>query len=230
MELKKLNQTGSVDEYMDHFERVKARMLLENRQFSVTDFIDSFISGLKEEIIPFVKAFKFLSLEDAFEYALHMKTVTDNQFKKLKVPYKSIQHTPSTTMKPTLEKLNPVISKPTTYNQQPRNALIDQRRSLGLCFKCGDKYFPGHQWKVRVQMLLCQEEMIKEINNLEESKQLHSEAITEFKAEETIISMHATTSNPQVNTMSFKGQIGDIPVFALIDSRSTHNFIDPNVL
>jgi hypothetical protein len=36
-------------------------------------------------------------------------------------------------------------------------ALMEQRRALGQCFKCGDKYFPDHQCKVKIQMLLGQD-------------------------------------------------------------------------
>lgn len=42
--------------------------------------------------------------------------------------------------------------------------------------------------------------------------------------------MHATTTNPQINTMRFKGKIGDIHVYVLFDSGSTHSFVDPTML
>jgi hypothetical protein len=48
--------------------------------------------------------------------------------------------------------------------------------------------------------------------------------------EEAIVSMHATSGNHSANTIQFKGQIGNQPVFALIDSGSTHSFVNPNVL
>lgn len=48
--------------------------------------------------------------------------------------------------------------------------------------------------------------------------------------EEAVVSMHATSTNPSLKTMKFKGQIGKRPVYALLDSGSTHSFIDPRVL
>lgn len=74
---------------MDQFEKVKTRLLLENRHFSESDFVVSFINGLKEDVKPFVKPFKPLTLEDAYEYALHMENAIDCQFKKLKITVKS---------------------------------------------------------------------------------------------------------------------------------------------
>jgi Retroviral aspartyl protease len=44
--------------------------------------------------------------------------------------------------------------------------------------------------------------------------------------EEAFVSMHATSYNQRPNTMKFEGQLGNTPIYALIDSRSTHNFIN----
>jgi hypothetical protein len=45
-----MRQTGTVEEYMEQFERVRSKLVLEKRQFSEIVFIDAFISGLKSEI------------------------------------------------------------------------------------------------------------------------------------------------------------------------------------
>jgi hypothetical protein len=39
--------------------------------------------------------------------------------------------------------------------------LIEHRRALGLCFKCGEKYYPGHHCNVKVHMMIEQEEAKK---------------------------------------------------------------------
>lgn len=48
--------------------------------------------------------------------------------------------------------------KPVNGIKNQRNALIEQRRALGLCFPCGEKYSPGHQCKLKVNMLVGQDE------------------------------------------------------------------------
>jgi predicted glycoside hydrolase/deacetylase ChbG (UPF0249 family) len=55
-------------------------------------------------------------------------------------------------------------------------------------------------------------------------------AYTEMEIEEGVISMRATHHNSFVQTMKFKGQIGKNINYALIDSGSTHNFVDPAIL
>jgi hypothetical protein len=52
----------------------------------------------------------------------------------------------------------------------------------------------------------------------------------EIESEEPIVSFHAFHSNPKQYIMRFKGEIGHKPVCALIDSGSTHSFVDQIVL
>jgi Retroviral aspartyl protease len=53
---------------------------------------------------------------------------------------------------------------------------------------------------------------------------------SELDIKEAVISMHATHRNLFMQTMKFKGQIGKNSIYALIDSGSTHSFVDPVVL
>jgi hypothetical protein len=68
-ELMELHQTIGVGEYIYRFERLHARLLLENRLFSENDFIDAFIGGLKPELRVFINAFKPTILEDVYDHA-----------------------------------------------------------------------------------------------------------------------------------------------------------------
>lgn len=213
---------------MDQFERLKSRLLLVHRQFSELDFVDAFISGLNGEIKPFVKAFKPITLEEAFEYALHMESATDNQYKRFKGITKVSSIQSSTSVQNNRDKAPMSGQRVNSGNFHTRNALVDQRRALGLCFKCGEKYFRGHQCKIEVQMLLGQEEEGDDIIEPNMAQELTGESV--MLAEEAIVSMHATSSNPQISTMRFKGQIGTASVFALIDSGSIHSLVNPAVL
>jgi RNase H-like domain found in reverse transcriptase/Reverse transcriptase (RNA-dependent DNA polymerase)/Integrase zinc binding domain/Retroviral aspartyl protease/Ty3 transposon capsid-like protein/Integrase core domain/Chromo (CHRromatin Organisation MOdifier) domain len=219
-ELKELHQNGSVEEYIEQFERLRSKLLIENRLFTETDFIDVFYSGLKQEIRAFVRAFKPQSLDETFEYALQMESALDTQLKKLKAVNK-----PSMCVAPVAK---PNVTPPVTKSfGNTRNVLVEQRRALGLCFKCGERYYPGHQCKIKVQMLMGQVSKSQE----EEGDQVTlEESDQELDNEEAIVSVHLTKPNPHSQCLKFKGKIGNVPVFALIDSGSTHSFIDPSVL
>jgi hypothetical protein len=112
--------------------------------------------------------------------------------------------------------------KPVTVKEQTRNSLIDQRRALGLCFKCAEKYYPGHQCKVKVHMMVAQEE--------EEDEEEQQELDGEDSIDNVVVSMCVISSNSQLSTMRFKGKLGTREICALFDSGSTHSFVNPNAL
>jgi Retrotransposon gag protein len=146
-EFKSLLQMGSMEEYWYLVEKLKSRMLLEGRQLTEKDFIDVFISGLKGEIKPFVLAFKHVSFEAALEYALYIESATDCQYKKIKVSNKLPSYPSISYSKIINDKLPVKLVLPPT---NPKHTLIEQRRALGKCFKCGERYFFGHQCKVKL--------------------------------------------------------------------------------
>jgi hypothetical protein len=153
---KMMQQLTSVSDYFEQFEKLRTRLVLEGRQFSHTDYVDVFICGLKGELKPFVKIFKLVTVEEALEYALYVEEANECQFKKFKCVPRVSFTVNLVPLKQNTEKVPAVLGK------QPapmfNKSLIEQRRALGQCFKYGDKYFPGHQCKIKVQMLIGNED------------------------------------------------------------------------
>jgi RNase P/RNase MRP subunit p29 len=171
-----------------------------------------------------VMAFKPLSLVSAYEYALYMESAVEMQQKR----WRNNSKVPLTTFvfpKAYYDKVPSAATKPNPGNATTKGTLIDQRRALELCFKCGDKYYPRHQCKFKIQMLQGDEGSRVEV----EGELLHQEETEDIQVE-AFVSMHATSSATHTSTMKFKGVIGSKPIFALIDSGSTHSFINPAVL
>lgn len=54
--------------------------------------------------------------------------------------------------------------------------------------------------------------------------------MSKVEEEKAVVSVHASSSNPNLKTMRFTGQIGNKPIVALLDSGSTHTFIAPIAL
>jgi hypothetical protein len=201
---KAMHQVTSFREYFEQYEKLRTQLVLEGRQFSNTDYIDAFVCGLKGEVKPFVKMFKPTAVEEAVEYALYVEEANDNQFKQFKIVPMSPFSAPSLSAKNSIEK------SPTSMIKQPQpmlnRTLIEQCRALGQCFKCDDKYFSGHWCKVKVQMIIGHEE---EVSMPDEDELVIPTATEVINAEEAIVSMQATTSNPKASTMKFKGFIGN---------------------
>nr|CAD1832016.1 unnamed protein product [Ananas comosus var. bracteatus] len=83
-EFNKLVQTGTVDEYQEQFEDLRARLLITDSQFSLDYFLSSFLSGLKDEIKSAVKMLYPRTLTQAFEQAKLQEQTIAAMMKKSK--------------------------------------------------------------------------------------------------------------------------------------------------
>ena len=137
-EFNKLSQKGTLDEYQEKFEELKPYMLQFNSNLPESYFISSFVSGLKEELKLRVKAYEPNTLAAAYRQARLHELSLELEHKKQKPNFrpnlnpnlKSTYHAPHQTARMTTS-----------------NSLIEQRRAQNLCFKCGDKFIPGHVCK-----------------------------------------------------------------------------------
>lgn len=96
-------------------------------------------------------------------------------------------------------------------------AEMQERRDKKLCYYCDEKYEPGHKCKKRQIFLL----------EGEESEDTIDENSTETK--DPIVSVHALSGSVSHQTMRIRGNIKNKAITILIDSGSTHNFLDPVV-
>ncbi|GJT74384.1 retrotransposon gag domain, retroviral aspartyl protease [Tanacetum coccineum] len=95
----------------------------------------------------------------------------------------------------------------------------------GLCFRCKEKFAPGHRCKLATFLLL-------EISNDNEQLEDREVEVNENEYEEGInqqdmaeISFHAILRKTSGTTMKVEGTLEDRKVLTLVDSGSTHNFI-----
>jgi hypothetical protein len=95
---------------------------------------------------------------------------------------------------------------------------MDERREKGLCFNCDNKYSKAHK---------CSEKKVFYIDNEEEEDQ-ELEPSQDLELEETTptISCHALANISTPQTLKIEGYIKKKKVTMLIDSGSTHNFIN----
>ncbi|KAJ4770480.1 polyprotein [Rhynchospora pubera] len=75
-----------------------------------------------------------------------------------------------------------------------------------------------------------QEEEVESEEDEEELKEIELPEDDELEVEQDMISMYNSSDRRKVNSMRFKGQIGKLPVYALLDSGSTHSFVNPTVI
>ncbi|KAK1441653.1 hypothetical protein QVD17_07716 [Tagetes erecta] len=209
-----IKQTGSVQEYRQEFAKRSSRV----SNWPDHCLLGVFLNGLKDELKSDVRIHKPRTVYNAMSLALEFESKLSSHR-----PGKSTTWTSNT-------KTSQPDSKPTLFTQVPTSTqpkiptrISDEEKQnrflKGECFRCGDKYGPGHRCKTGTLKVLEVEE------DMEESP------VTEFLSqdsdrEETAeISLHAILGKPHPTTMKVRGKLHSTEVLILIDGGSTHNFI-----
>lgn len=103
---------------------------------------------------------------------------------------------------------------------------MNDRRSKGLCYYCDKKYTPGHYLKHKKIQLYSME-----VDDNEEFFEVSEGVIQEEESREiSQISVSAVIGiSENSRTMKVRGVYGKTILYILIDSGSTHNFLDPEI-
>jgi hypothetical protein len=131
------------------------------------------------------------------------------------------------------------VALPTKTNPSPNSKLpikrlnqaqVQERRAIGLCYNCDEKFIPGHKCSTsRFLLLLIEDETDplddhKEPNQPEENHPNITQPDPYFH-----LSTQAVTGKFSPQTLRFKGLIRGELVMVLIDTGSTHNILQPRI-
>ena len=109
-------------------------------------------------------------------------------------------------------------------------AQMEERKKKGLCYNCDEKWGPGHKCKNAMLFLLDYVELTQENNSGVQITVLveggSSDQVMQDQ-EEAEITLYALSGTPTLGTIRvMMGRIKHRSFVILIDSGSTHNFID----
>ncbi|CAH9132841.1 unnamed protein product [Cuscuta epithymum] len=212
-EFNKLRQKGAVEEYIDKFSELKSFMLQRNKYLDEYYFLKSFLSGLKEEIRHMVEIVDPENLDQAFMIAKKQESLLE-----------AVGKSGKTTMRNNWPKVGSEIKGAVTSEKAlPIKRLskeeLDARRRKGLCFNCDEVYTVGHKCKKIFVILMTEEE-----------QQLPEPLLQEDSEEEEVnfgVSLHALRGQVPTDTIKLMGKVKNNNLTILVDSGSTHSFIDP---
>lgn len=230
----KLCQTSTVRAYQAEFESLANRIMGLPPQF----YLSCFVSGMKPEIRREVQSFQPLSLHHAISLAKLQEEKFLDRFtlspKKLEPQNFNRPITkPTITTTPTPTK---PLQKPSPPIKRLSPAELQARRDKNLCYNCDETFHPGHRCRCQF-MILVAEPDDKNDNSEETLTQLlitnnpHNQTDPQPTTtnDPTQISLHALMGHSIPQTLRVLGRIKNHPVSVLIDSGSTHNFVEDRI-
>ncbi|KAJ3689885.1 hypothetical protein LUZ61_019049 [Rhynchospora tenuis] len=245
-DFKRVHQVGKVGDYIRQFEQAKSRFIAETRIRSPYLFIQGFIEGLKEDIRYAVDILNPTTLNQAFTFARKAELNLENVDKHLRnikpyVPFKTplALPQPSTTAVHTNQQSGPIV---------PKEMTREQLRALKLCYWCKEKYTPGHKCKLRGLHALQLEEKDPEsqaglhhtdyhptyidwvYDTDQEDTVLIGNTSAQSVPDQAVITMCTDQMQSSLQTLQFQGEFDSTPICVLIDTGSTHSFLNPSLV
>nr|XP_045084693.1 uncharacterized protein LOC123494100 [Aegilops tauschii subsp. strangulata] len=221
-ELLLLKQDESVQQYRTSLNQLVYQVRLYDADISETMLVTQFVLVLKEEIRAAVEIQLPQSVVHAAECALVQEAVLEWQ--KMQAP--KFQKQPSQ---------NKVIALRQENSSRPQFAagdlwrakqLKEFRRANGQCYSCGDKYNQGHVCANKPPLQL------KALEAQEIDGKLSDEALNAISAEEAVeevaayLSVNAISGSANSKTIRLRALVENKVMLLLVDSGSSHTFID----
>lgn len=241
--LVKLRQSSTVAEYTTQFESLSNRL----RGLSDKYKLSYFLSGLKDEVRLPLRMLSPQTLVAAFGLAKLQEeylTSTRRSFRPQGTTLSSGRQQPwgssgNSFSQPGGSSAPPLSSSSHATSSLPVQkispAQMRERREKGLCYYCDDKWNPSHRCKSPKLYLMHGSDLIPE-DKLDEVFYDSTDGVTSSLDQVTLdsiapeISLHALSGSLAPKTMRLVGLIQNHRVVILIDSGSTHSFLDPSIL
>lgn len=228
----KLMQKGRVEEYISQFDELRSHVMAQDGRHRESYYIDTFISGLREEISQALYNHRPSTLQEARNMARgqeYLLGVLDKRYKSNSLK----SYTSNSNSKPgysATKGFTPSAFTPGQGLETKRLTLeeLNDKKKKGLCFHCNEKFTPGHDCRKKKLFVIMGDEseatedtsedlaVIWEADNVVENQEQEPDAG---------ISIHAISGSKGTNTIKIQGKIKNRPISILIDSGSTHNFI-----
>jgi hypothetical protein len=219
-EIKQLVQTTTVEAYQEKF----ATLLCRTDALAEPHQVQLFVAGLSEDVRYDVEILKPTSLELAMSLARAYEKEHNRVGSNSRIPSRFI--VPSRQQGALAPRSNTNVTQLTGQDVTPPRtfrkltpAEMAERRRQGLCFNCDEKYVRGHHCSHLFYI-----EYDNEAADDEDSWQRAEEST------EPVISLYAVTGITSGETMRLAVEIHGCRLIALVDSGSTHNFINEDVV
>ena len=104
--------------------------------------------------------------------------------------------------------------------QKITSTQMEERRKKGLCYYCDEKWQPKHRCK-GLKLF-----MIDEVQEVNQGESVEVDVTADIQLDQVDITLYALLGSPSLSTMRVLGQIRGHWVVVLLDTGSSHNFLD----
>lgn len=238
--LSKIIQKTSVRAYQEEFERISNRV----EGWSDSAMKSVYLSGLRPDIQAEVRTLRPQTLEETFALALMVeekikasRTMTRSSWTNPRVGQTSGQSKAGAAAtnakpRPPLRLSDDVKRAARPPTRTLTQAQIEERRAKGLCFRCDEKFTPGHRC-ARAGGTVMLIDSLEDEEAEEDDEAVDDEPEDQETEEEEVppqISLHAYSGSVAPKTLRVDGLIKKRVVHILIDTGSTHNFLDERLV
>ncbi|XP_037424582.1 uncharacterized protein LOC119289334 [Triticum dicoccoides] len=229
-----LRQDGSVDDYAHVFEEHMHKILVYNQSYDEIFFVNRFIDGLKPEIRAPVKLQHLGTVDLAYTFAQTQEALLAEDISRMTKKFehrnknKSYIHQGLLGASPTDQK----VEDKAKWSDKMDN-LRAQRRARGECFKCGEKYGPGHKCPKTVQLHVMEEFISAlQLSDSSDSETETEEANATAGQSESVmqISVQAVNGTSCKESIKLQGMVGKLHLLILVDSGSSNTFISQKLV
>jgi hypothetical protein len=238
-----IRQTASVQEYVDTFVDLIEQLSAYTPYPDTLSYTTRFIDGLRDDIRSVILVQRPSDLDSACTLALLQEEAVEPARRK-EVKRTDPVHFPRTlpgrgTMplppRPALGAPAADDKRPTDDRRTaPRRSSVDDklqslrsyRKACGLCMRCGEKWHQGHKCAPALQLHALQQVWALCEDAFSEDPSSEQDAIVDSEQAFMLLSAAATSSAFHPRTLQFDGFIQGKQVTILIDSGSTHSFLD----
>lgn len=180
--------------------------------------VSQFVLGLRDELKPVVEVQLPMNVAEAALYATVQEGVLE----------RSAQLQPSRAQRQEFTRNlgGAKFDKGEMWKaKQPK----DFRRANGLCYKCGDKYNPGH---------LCAAPVMPQVKAIQVAPEILSDEVLDAIAhdedledeQDMHVSLNAVSGADHPDTIQLRALVGNKVMLLLVDSGSSHSFIDSQLV
>lgn len=233
-----ISQTGTMEEYVEQFSELFDQLAAYESTPNTVHCVTCFMEGLKPSVRLAVGIQQPADLDTAYQLAILHEELgmhsgsssiasTNSRASALPLPLPPAPISSSQTGRVTEDRR--------TTNSFKRQGTDDKwgvlhayRRARGLCFVCGERWGKDHVCKQEVQL-----HVVQEIIDILQCAEIQDSDDTESVAEAHMITISAVAVGDeiakQVRTMQFRVQLQGLNLMFLVDSGSSHSFLDASL-